>query len=243
MNFASHLFYEDSKLYFALPQLHRTQPQPPPLPPAKPGVMGGIHWQQPPLYIQSQQPPFPQAQPGVMGGIGEIEEIHGQLSWRETLQPGPTPGPCSDLNITVTFEGGGGGLAGGGPAGGELRELPLLKSSGPVDGGQGPGWVAPGGMISENPPSMPCPNCNKADFRTQTDLEVHYAQCANSLWTYETSSVGAFTCPIIKIQPLLESTVRDLYSAKLSNSLTTGYMYINIGWDPLVTKQQTKPRG
>ena len=42
---------------------------------------------------------------------------------------------------------------------------------------QGDKYVAPGEVFNEAPPSMACPLCGKSDFKTQTDLELHCAQC------------------------------------------------------------------
>ena len=39
-------------------------------------------------------------------------------------------------------------------------------------------WVAPGEVIDPTRPTESCPICGKADFKTQTDLEVHCAQCS-----------------------------------------------------------------
>lgn len=135
------------------------------------GVLG-----QPPPPIQDREMPIPRAQPGVIGGLrGQPEAMGGLHGQPEPLggfrgQPdvmggilGPRRDTASrnDLNRPMTLAGGGGG---------------------PADGGQGPGWVAPGDVVNEKPPSMACPICNKADFRTQTDLEVHCAQCTSSLF-------------------------------------------------------------
>ena len=35
----------------------------------------------------------------------------------------------------------------------------------------------PGETNNSAPPTMACPICNRANFKTQTDLEVHSAQC------------------------------------------------------------------
>ena len=40
-------------------------------------------------------------------------------------------------------------------------------------------YKAPGEIIDENPPAMACPLCGKCDFKTQTDLELHSAQCTD----------------------------------------------------------------
>ena len=47
----------------------------------------------------------------------------------------------------------------------------------PPLGATGLRYMAPGEIIDENPPAMACPLCGKADFKTQTDLELHSAQC------------------------------------------------------------------
>lgn len=155
---------------------HTVQQPPPPIQDhempilrAQPGVMGGFRGQPDALGGLHGQPDAMgglRGQPDAMGGLrGQPDMmggIHGQR--RDTFQSGQAPAPRNDLNMPVTLAGGGGG--GGGPAG----------------GGQGPGWVAPGDVVNEKPPSMACPICNKADFRTQTDLEVHCAQCTSSLF-------------------------------------------------------------
>lgn len=41
----------------------------------------------------------------------------------------------------------------------------------------GGGILPPGEMNNSAPPTMACPICNRANFKTQTDLEVHSAQC------------------------------------------------------------------
>ena len=38
-------------------------------------------------------------------------------------------------------------------------------------------WVSPGEVMNKAPPSMACPICGQQEFQTQTDLELHCAQC------------------------------------------------------------------
>ena len=64
--------------------------------------------------------------------------------------------------------GGGGGIGGGGGGGGGGAIMDLPRPS---------GLALPGDIDNPAPPTMACPICGRDNFKTQTELEVHSAQC------------------------------------------------------------------
>ncbi len=67
-----------------------------------------------------------------------------------------------------------------GGVGGRLPEPPragITPPRGDGGGGGGGGLILPGDIENPGPPTMACPICGKDNFKTQTDLEMHSAQC------------------------------------------------------------------
>ena len=75
------------------------------------------------------------------------------------------------------------GGSGSGGIGGRYPEPPRAGVTPPTrgDGGGGGGGggpiLAPGDIDNPAPPTMACPICGKDNFKTQTELEMHSAQC------------------------------------------------------------------
>lgn len=74
-----------------------------------------------------------------------------------------------------------GGLVSGAQLGG-IRQIPVVSSVHtepipPPRAHDGTNWVAPGDVVNTSRPEVACPLCGRNDFATQTDLEIHCAQC------------------------------------------------------------------
>lgn len=80
-----------------------------------------------------------------------------------------------------------GGPVGGAQPGG-MRQVPVSRPmvapvhTEPVPprlghNSEGSAWVAPGDIVNPNRPEEACPLCNRNDFATVTDLEIHSARC------------------------------------------------------------------
>lgn len=77
-----------------------------------------------------------------------------------------------------------GGLVSGAQLGG-VRPVPVSRpvvssvhtEPIPPPRADGSNWVAPGDVVNTSRPEVACPLCGRNDFATQTDLEIHCAQC------------------------------------------------------------------
>lgn len=77
-----------------------------------------------------------------------------------------------------------GGMVTGAQLGG-IRQVPVsrpvvsepLQPPRPARAPEGSNWVAPGDIVNTSRPEVACPLCGRNDFATQTDLEIHCAQC------------------------------------------------------------------